>query len=325
MTTITGSNPIPPIFYEVPRDGEYVLGIHDSIFRGREDFVYRITIGELPFITSIFPLGARMGESPSPKISGWNLAEADLAPVDTNAPAGVQWLTAKRKGAVSNRVPFELGTLPEALEKEPNNEQARAQKVTLPVVINGRINKTDDWDVFQFTGQSNETVVVDVHARRLDSPLDSLIKLTDSKGKVLAFNDDHEDLGAGANTHHADSYFTAKLPADGTYHVHIGDTARAGGEPYAYRLRISPPQPDFALRVVPSSIGLRTKSSGTLTVYIMREDGFTNAIKLSLKDPQGADCHPCDHYRDADRSPARSQERRHFHERCGRFDRPGHG
>ena len=58
----------------------------------------------------------------------------------------------------------------------------------------------------------------------------------------------------GVNTHHADSYLMVKLPADGTYYVHLGDTARNGGEEYAYRLRISAPQPDFALRVVPSSV-----------------------------------------------------------------------
>ena len=77
----------------------------------------------------------------------------------------------------------------------------------------------------------------------------------------------------------------AKLPADGTYYVHLGDTARNGGEEYAYRLRISAPQPDFALRVVPSSVSLRSKSTAQVSVYAIRKDGFTGPIKLSLKDP----------------------------------------
>ena len=79
----------------------------------------------------------------------------------------------------------------------------------------------------------------------------------------------------GVNTHHADSYLMVKLPADGTYYVHLGDTARNGGEEYAYRLRISAPQPDFALRVVPSSVGLRSKAAATVSVYAIRKDGFT--------------------------------------------------
>ncbi len=55
-------HPDPVLHYEVPEDGEYVIEIKDAIYRGREDFVYRITVGELPFVTSIFPLGGRAGE-----------------------------------------------------------------------------------------------------------------------------------------------------------------------------------------------------------------------------------------------------------------------
>jgi hypothetical protein len=151
-------------------------------------------------------------------------------------------------------------------------------------MINGRIDRPGDWDVFQFTGKANQSIVAEVYARRLDSPLDSVLKLTDAMGKVLAFNDDHDDIGSGANTHQADSYLMAKLPADGVYYVHIGDTAHNGGEEYAYRLRLSAPQPDFELRVVPSSISLRSKAAANVSVYVIRKDGFNSPIKLSLKD-----------------------------------------
>jgi len=110
----------------------------------------------------------------------------------------------------------------------------------------------------------------------------------DADGKQLAFNDDFEDKGFGPNTHHADSYLAATLPADGTYFIQITDTQGQGGPEFAYRLRISEPRPDFALRVVPSSISLRTGMSAPLTVFALRRDGFTNAINLKLKDaPEG--------------------------------------
>ena len=35
-------HPDPVLYYEIPEDGDYTLEIHDSIYRGREDFVYRI-------------------------------------------------------------------------------------------------------------------------------------------------------------------------------------------------------------------------------------------------------------------------------------------
>jgi len=67
-------NPDPVLFCEIPTNGTYRLAIRDSIGRGREDFVYRIRIGELPFITSVFPLGARRGDTPvTVTLTGCNL------------------------------------------------------------------------------------------------------------------------------------------------------------------------------------------------------------------------------------------------------------
>jgi len=275
--------PDPVIFYEVPQDGEYVFAIHDAIYRGREDFVYRVTIGELPFVTSIFPLGSPVGAPVIPQMKGWNLQNAELSLPAQGADPGVYQLAAHRPGFISNRVPFALDPLPESNEIKPNHDRAHAQKVTLPVIINGRIDKPGDWNVFQFTGQSNAVVVAEVAARRLDSPLDSVLKITDAKGQLLAVNDDVDDLADGLNTHHADSYLMVKLPADGPYYVHIGDTAHNGGEEYAYRLRLSAPQPGFALRVVPSSVSLRGRDSASVTVYAIRQDGLTAPIQVGLK------------------------------------------
>jgi len=277
--------PDPVIFFEVPADGQYVAKVTDAIYRGREDFVYRVTIAELPFVTSIFPLGGRAGEPVKIEMKGWNLDKAVLTPPPRNAGAGVYLLAATRDGLTSNRLPFALDTLPEDFDKEPNNDRSKAQKVKLPIVINGRIDRRDDWDVFQFAGSAGDTVVADVSARRLDSPLDSVLKLTDASGGVLAMNDDHDDPEAGVNTHDADSYLMFKLPADGTYYVHLGDAARGGGPEYAYRLRLSEPRPDFALYTVPTSIALRGKSTATVTVQAIRKDGFADPISVGLKDP----------------------------------------
>ncbi|MBU6401347.1 MAG: hypothetical protein KGS61_13610 [Verrucomicrobia bacterium] len=278
-------DPDPVIFYPVPRDGQYVLAIYDSLHRGREDFVYRTTISELPFITSLFPLGAKAGAPVTPRLAGWNLEHAVLRPLEPDARPGIHRQVASRGGLFSNRLPFALDTLAEVTEKEPNNTRATAQRVVLPVVINGRIDRPGDWDVFQFTGRSNQTIVAEVQARRLGSPLDSIIKLTDATGRVLAFNDDYESLGAGVNTHQADSYLRVTLPTSGTYYVHLGDIARHGGPAYGYRLRLSAPRPDFDLFVVPTSVALRTNGAASVTAYVARKDGFDGPVRLGLRDP----------------------------------------
>lgn len=278
-----GFSPDPVIYFEVPEDGEYVLTIHEALFRGRESFVYRITIGELPFVTSIFPLGGRVGEPIQIEAGGWNLEKAALAPPPKEAGPGIHRIAATDGNLVSNYVPFALDTQPECLETEPNDGPSAAQKVQLPVIVNGRIGRPGDWDVLEVEGRAGDTLVAEVCARRLGSLLDSFVKVTGADGKVLALNDDHYDAGSGLRTHHADSYLMVKLPVDGKYFIHLGDTARHGGNEYAYRLRISPPQPDFALRLVPSRICIPSKASAAVTVYALRKDGFDGPISLSFQ------------------------------------------
>lgn len=278
-------NPDPVMLCEIPEDGVYHLAIYDSIFRGREDFVYRMTVGELPFITSIFPLGARAGERVTVDVNGWNLEETRVTPDMKTPEPGVYSVTARGKGGllISNPMPFALDALPEILEQEPNSQIRTAQDVKIPVIINGRIKDLGKKDIFKIKGHSGQDIVAEVYARRLNSPLDSVLKLTDEKGKILTTNDDREDDAAGINTHHADSYIRTTLPADGTYYVHVNDTQNKSGHDYGYRLRISEPQPDFALRLVPSMVSIRSNATATLKAFAVRYDGFTNAITFQIK------------------------------------------
>jgi hypothetical protein len=275
-------HPDPVLFCEIPKDGIYLLQVRDSLYRGREDFVYRIALGELPLVTGVFPLGGPVGAQIPVELTGWNLLVTNLTENAGSREPGIYPLSASQGKQIYNYMPFALDTLPECLEQEPNDTPETAQPVTLPVIVNGRIDHPGDWDVFRFEGRTGEPLVAEVMARRLDSPLDSVIKLTDAGGKQLAFNDDYEDKGSGLNTHHADSYFSTVLPTNGTYYLWLGDAQHKGGPEYAYRLRLSPPRPDFALRVVPSSLSVRAGASVPLTVYALRKDGFTNQITLVL-------------------------------------------
>jgi hypothetical protein len=287
--------PDPVIFFEVPQDGQYVLAIYDAIYRGREDFVYRLSVGELPFVTGIFPLGGPAGEKTTVELKGWNLPATKLTVDNTDRLPGVYPVSARNRQWTSNVVPFAVDSLPECREQEPNDSPETAQKVTLPIIINGRIDRPGDRDVFRFDGHTGEAIVAEVYARRLDSPLDSLLTLTDAAGKQLAINDDHEDKTSGLNTHDADSYLAVTLPADGTYYLYLADTQHQGGEEYAYRLRISAPQPDFALRVAPSNLCILRRPPASakgplsftapLSVHVFRKDGFDGGIRLELKDP----------------------------------------
>jgi len=275
--------PDPVLMFKIPCDGEYTIAIKDALFRGREDFVYRVAIGELPFITDLYPLGAQAGTQCSLAVNGWNLPQR-WATLDLRGRAAGLLPFAVRSGRRdSNRVPFAVDTLSEFFEHEPNNTLTNANAVTLPLILNGRMDQPGDADVFRFDGHAGQQIAAEVMARRLNSALDSQLKLSDAAGNLIAFNDDHEDKGSGLDTHHADSFIMATLPSNGVYFVRIGDTQRTGGTNFSYRLRISAPRPDFALRITPSSLNVRGGTSVPLSVYALRRDGFGGEITLSLK------------------------------------------
>ncbi len=283
-------NPDPVLFFDVPKPGTYTLSIKDSIYRGREDFVYRIAIGELPFITSIFPLGAEQGSDVNIALTGKNLPKTRLSGNLTKDGGEIRHISVKKKGYRSNLMPFAIGDLTEAFEVEPNNSPEEAQSVEQPLVLNGRIQQVGDVDVFSFHGTEGDSVSIEVVARPLNSPLDSVVELSGPGLETPVRNDDHMDrdathlhLGAGLVTHYADSFLLQKLPATGTYYVQIGDTQSKGGGDYAYRLRISPSHPDFQLRMEPSGLHIAPGGTAAFTVRALRSGGCNEVIKLEAK------------------------------------------
>jgi len=233
-------HPDPVFSYTLRTTGEYELAIRDALYRGREDFVYRIEIGKSPYVK----------RTPAPV----------LAPVEG---------------------------LPEFLEIADQE----IMKVKLPVLAKGSIAPAGDADVYRFLGRAGDTIAMEVTSRALDASLDSLVRLMDANGRVVAWNDDHvlkdahlyKDL-AGVITHHADSYLVAKLPIDGLYDVHISDAQSHGGPDFQYHLRIAPAQGDFALRTALSGLTCRAGSAVKLTIHALRKEGYAGPIYIGLPD-----------------------------------------
>src|SRR5262249_10583750 len=81
----------------------------------------------------VFELGSEKGK-----------LTARIAP---DALPGVRLVRFYDESGASAPRPFVVGTLPEAVESEPNDEPGKAQDVkALPVVVNGRLGKRGDVD-----------------------------------------------------------------------------------------------------------------------------------------------------------------------------------
>ena len=133
-----------------------MVEIKVALFRGRPDFVYRIAFGELPYVTSVFPLGGPAGGQTSVELQGWNLP-VDKLTMDAKQE-GLSYVSVRKGDMVSNGLPFAVDTLPESVEQEPNHSLKTAQPVEIPWIINGRIDQRADWDVFRVEGRAGQRI-----------------------------------------------------------------------------------------------------------------------------------------------------------------------
>ncbi len=189
------NNPDAVLTAKLPADGKYTLSITDREKGGGMDHFYRLNAGALPYITSVFPLGVRAGESGEVSVAGSNLVGADRVKVEPPKSAD-GWttipLSVKSGDAWSlNEVKLAVGNDPEVLEQEPNSTIAQAQVISLPVTINGHIDGgakaggAADEDYFRFHAKQGEALNIDVAAARLGSALDSVIEVLDAQGNAI--------------------------------------------------------------------------------------------------------------------------------------------
>jgi len=124
---------------------------------------------------------------------------------------------------------FELGDFPEIIEKESEHYHLPTP-ISLPITINGRIYPKNDFDDYQIKLNKGETIDAFVSAERFGSPLDARLEILNSKGEIIADNDDASGVDPAL-------VFTA--PIDDLYLVRIRESSGKGSPAHVYRLSVS--------------------------------------------------------------------------------------
>ncbi len=262
----------PVVTFNPPTDGEYTAWFRDLNWRGAPMAVFRMTIAPMPHAYGIFPLGGRRGATVPIHYLGANLKDAtrpfaiptdadDILQVDYTAPIGT-----------TNRRPFQVSDLPEALQSPGNNARESAQSVAFPCVVNGRIEKDGLRDFYRFRLDKPQHVALEVWSRRLGTPMDPEIVLYDAAGKMLGADDDSRGR---------DGRMERDLPA-GTFTVRVRDIDDRGGVAFPYRLFIAPQQPRFRLVATPDAPTIPIGGSAVLTVRVERADGFDGDVTVNV-------------------------------------------
>lgn len=261
--------------FTATEDGDYSVKIHDIQFGGLQHYVYRLTLTAGSRIDSIFPLGGQRGQNLALELLGANLPSSSATlKLPTTAEPRFDYRTEGTPGP-SNLVSLELDDLPEVVEPSDNSA---APRVTLPVILNGRIQRPNEVDQWSLEAKKGDEFEFDLRAARLGSPLDSVLQIVDAQQKVIAEND---DLANGQT----DSRLRLTIPADGVYTARIADRLPdRGGARFAYRLRIAGvSHPDWRLTIPGDALTLERGKPSTLKVSVERGPGVVEEVALQFE------------------------------------------
>lgn len=194
----------------------YYLQIEDRNYTGGGGHFYYVHAGVFPYVTDVDPLAVRSAGSGDPlpgevqriDVRGVNLAtlpmsiksEVPVRAIDRPSVTGTQFVKIDTMlGATLNSARFESSPFAEFSEQEPNNSVMLAQSVPAPCGVSGALTyprvgqgahsgtvHETDVDHFSFDAKKGDRLTVEVLARRLGSPLDSVLEILHADGKPVA-------------------------------------------------------------------------------------------------------------------------------------------
>ena len=190
----------PLLIYRAPADGTYGVRIREATFGGSVDHFFRLSCGELPFVTGLFPHNVPAGRESEVQLFGANLPGEGR--IQVPAPEPGEYPLPEPARSWRSRRDWTLGAsaAPSLLEGEPNDAPAQANPVPVPVVVNGQLGSafttgtkgsepgdagSGDSDLFRFHARRGVTYVIETTASQRGSLADTRIAVLLPDGKPL--------------------------------------------------------------------------------------------------------------------------------------------
>jgi len=262
------------VHYKPSSDGEIVVEIRDTTYRGGADFTYRLRIGNFAGATTAFPLAVERGKKTDAGFAGPGLD--GVKPVSVTAGAGIEVVNIApiRAGGSSGwPVPVMVHDYPESVEVEPNNEIAKANALPVPGGISAKFADKNDVDFFKVVGKKGHKLLLSVLTYELNAPTEVFLRVLDAKGAELAKSNSQL---AGVKLEYT--------PAnDGEFFIACEQTNYTHGPNEVYHLSVQAVLPDFTVTLgldrteVPLGVGGKIPIAG-----IVRVNGFAAAVDLAF-------------------------------------------
>jgi hypothetical protein len=258
--------------------GEYLVAVRDVSYRGGGDFHYRLRIGDFPCATTTLPLAVKRGSKTAVRFAGPNVE--GVAPVEVAAPTdpAIEFLSLAPRGANGLHgwpVSLALSDVEEALENEPNDEAAKANRLAVPGAITARFEKKGDLDNFVFALKKGKRSIIEARTHELGSPTEVYMTLRDAKGTQVQVSNPMQAARLD---------FTP--PADGDYTLQVEHLHLWGGPDEVYRVSVTPFEPGFDLTVALDRFNVRQGGKLSIPILAPRRD-FGGAMEINVLGPKG--------------------------------------
>ncbi|HEV3259847.1 MAG TPA: PPC domain-containing protein [Gemmataceae bacterium] len=268
--------------YTFEKAGEYLLEVRDVLWRGGAGFRYRLRVGDFPCATTPIPMGARRGSKVALNFAG--PAIEGVAPVEVQVPAdpavNAMWVAPRgANGLYGWPVVLAVSDLEELVEKEPNDEPAKANRMPVPGAITGRFEKKGDADHFVFAAKKGQRYAIVAQTLELSSPTAVDMVLKNSKGAKVGETNP-------ALPSPADQVIDFTAPKDGDYVLAVQHLNGWGGPAESYRLTVRPAGPDFSLSLGIDRYGVPQGGSTAVSVLAART-GYAGPIEVTVVGPAG--------------------------------------
>ena len=297
----------PRLVHRFAEEGDYVLRLMGFREAGSASSDYRLTVGDVPSATHVFPAGGRRGSTVEIDLTGVNLDKVDgvvlgqgLATaevVDRSAGRAKVKLEISRDAALGphplwlvngagelpNPLTFSVSDHPEVSERRFEGFQ-----ISAPVVINGVIDRSEAVDSFELVARAGETYTFDGAGMRLGSFLDPAILIYDAQDNLVAYLDDTAPNAFDKEPPSVDFHLVHTFERAGNYKVLFRDAGKRGHPTFVYRLSVQRAKPDFELSVLTNQMTLRKGKPSTLRVRVRRAGGWNVPVDVWIDDlPKG--------------------------------------
>lgn len=179
----------PFVAFTAPRDGEYTARVLEITLEGSPEHTYRLTVGELPYVTGWWPLSVPANRDSTVHLVGHNLTvKTALVTAGADGEVTLPLDTDDYRSRVNMRVL--ASPMAELIEQEPNDTTDRGQTLTIPSSVNGRLYRSEqepgaDFDTYAFDAEKGQQLVIETRAAMLGSPADTKIEVLDGQGEPV--------------------------------------------------------------------------------------------------------------------------------------------